>query len=75
MFVCICNAVSDEDIREEVALGATSLQCLRKRLGVASQCGGCADHAEETLQAAISENGSRNVFLNDRTGNALIAGR
>jgi bacterioferritin-associated ferredoxin len=75
MFVCICNAVSDEDIREEVALGATSLNCLRNRLGVAGQCGGCANHAEETLQALMSENGGRNVFRNDRTGNAHIAGR
>ena len=71
MFVCICNAISDKDIKDEVAMGATTLDCLRDRLGVASQCGGCASYAEETLMEALSENGSRNAALPSR-GTPLV---
>ncbi len=74
MYVCNCNAVTDNDIKEEVALGATSMGCLRKRLGVASQCGGCADHAEETLFAALNENGSRNVMTSGWKTSTVVTG-
>ena len=42
MYVCICNAVSDHEIRGAVALGARSLDDLRGMLGVATCCGRCA---------------------------------
>ena len=45
MYVCICNGVTDRQIREAVASGATSLEDLHDRLGVASQCGSCGEHA------------------------------
>jgi len=50
MYVCICNGVTDKQIRAAVATGANSLQQLRDQLGVASQCGGCTDHALSLLQ-------------------------
>jgi len=45
MFVCICNGITDKQIREAVAGGASSLEELHDELGVASQCGSCSDHA------------------------------
>ena len=45
MFVCVCNGVTESQIREAVADGVVSLQELHDRLGVASQCGGCGDYA------------------------------
>ena len=45
MFVCICNGVTDSQIREALADGATSLEDLHDELGVASQCGSCSEHA------------------------------
>ena len=45
MFVCVCNAISDRQIKETVAAGATSLTDLQNALGVATCCGCCADLA------------------------------
>jgi bacterioferritin-associated ferredoxin len=49
MYICLCNSVTDKQIRSAIAGGATSLRCLRDELGVASQCGSCLDHALQLL--------------------------
>ena len=49
MIVCVCRRVSDKQIREAVADGAHSLECLQFDLGVATQCGRCADCASRVL--------------------------
>ena len=45
MYICICNGITDRQIREAVKDGAHSLGCLQSRLGVATQCGKCAHTA------------------------------
>ena len=52
MIVCVCRSVSDRQIRQAVAEGAHSLECLQIELGVATQCGRCADCASRVLCAA-----------------------
>ncbi len=49
MIVCICRRVSDHQIRRAAADGAVSLECLQFELGVATQCGRCADCASRVL--------------------------
>ena len=49
MIVCVCRGVSDRQIRQAVAEGAHSLECLQVDLGVATQCGRCADCASRVL--------------------------
>jgi bacterioferritin-associated ferredoxin len=49
MIVCVCRRVSDQQIRQAVADGAVSLECLQFDLGVATQCGRCADCASKVL--------------------------
>lgn len=51
MFVCICNAVRDREIREHAEQGVTTLDELRLRTGCSDCCGQCADEAESILQA------------------------
>lgn len=55
MFVCLCNAVTDRQIKESVAAGARSLGELQSSLGVATCCGCCADLAVSFLQDGIGE--------------------
>jgi bacterioferritin-associated ferredoxin len=55
MYVCICNAVSDRQIRVAVERGATTLKDLNRALGVAGKCGKCAVFAQRTLKAALQE--------------------
>jgi bacterioferritin-associated ferredoxin len=49
MIVCVCRRVSDQQIRQAAAEGAHSLECLQFDLGVATQCGRCADCASRVL--------------------------
>ena len=50
MYVCICKAVTENQIRAAVHEGASSLGELRQCLGVAGNCGTCAPTAEEILE-------------------------
>jgi bacterioferritin-associated ferredoxin len=52
MIVCVCRRVSDHQIRQAAAEGAVSLECLQFDLGVATQCGRCADCACRILDDA-----------------------
>jgi bacterioferritin-associated ferredoxin len=45
MYVCICNAITDREIRSAADLGARTLDDLSSTLGVATCCRRCADCA------------------------------
>jgi bacterioferritin-associated ferredoxin len=53
MYVCICKAVTDRQIRQAVELGARSLGDLKESLGVATGCGKCAPFAREILREEL----------------------
>ncbi len=50
MFVCVCNGITERQIREAIAQGATSLPELTACLGVASGCGTCADYTTRLVE-------------------------
>lgn len=52
MYVCVCRAVTDRQIREAAENGAHSLKDLRRELGVTQDCGRCASCARECLHEA-----------------------
>lgn len=54
MYVCLCNGITENQIREAVTCGADSLLALRLELGVAACCGRCADCAQQVLHETIS---------------------
>jgi bacterioferritin-associated ferredoxin len=49
MYVCICNAITDKQIRAAAEAGATDLWGLKEKLGVATNCGSCKRAASEIL--------------------------
>lgn len=55
MYVCLCKAVTDSQIREAVAQGAGSMKDLANELGVATQCGKCGCDARELLRYCLDE--------------------
>lgn len=55
MYVCICSAVTDADIRQAVENGVQSMQDLREELRVATQCGRCMSCAQDCLYQALME--------------------
>jgi bacterioferritin-associated ferredoxin len=50
MYVCLCHAITDTQIKQAVGQGDSSLADVRKRLGVADQCGKCAKMATKIIQ-------------------------
>jgi len=52
MYVCICNAVTENMIRRAAAEGVSSLDDLTRATGCAGGCGSCADLAEQVLRQA-----------------------
>ena len=49
MYVCICNAVTDKQIRKAAESGVLDLWSLQRELGVAVACGACKEMASEIL--------------------------
>ena len=58
MYVCICKAVTDKQIRRAAAAGCDNLYDLQDTLGVALYCGSCADLAESILQETQEKPGA-----------------
>ena len=50
MYVCICNAITDKQIRKAAKAGVRDLWALQRELGVASGCGSCKEVASEILR-------------------------
>jgi len=63
MYVCICKAVTDKQIRRAAAKGVDNLYELRESLGVASGCGRCASVAEEVLRDAQSRRSGPSLYV------------
>ena len=55
MYVCLCNGITDTQIRQAINDGACSIGCLRSELGVATQCGKCARSAKQLLREHTQE--------------------
>ena len=49
MFICVCNAITEKQVKAAVAAGAHTLAQLQAELGVASCCGCCAETALDYL--------------------------
>ncbi len=54
MYVCICNAITEKQIRRVARSGARNLWDLQKELGVASNCGSCKEAAMDILREDAS---------------------
>lgn len=53
MIVCVCNNISDREIRQAAELGISSMAELRKELGVGTMCGTCVSYARQVLHEHI----------------------
>jgi bacterioferritin-associated ferredoxin len=60
LYICICHAVTDRDIRACIEDGADSMHALRQQLCVGTQCGKCARDVRGILREEKS--GSASAF-------------
>ncbi|NAT15723.1 (2Fe-2S)-binding protein, partial [Pseudomonas syringae pv. actinidifoliorum] len=54
MYVCLCQGVTDGQIREAILEGCCSYREVRETLGVASKCGKCACLAKEVVRDTLT---------------------
>ncbi len=50
MYVCICHAITEKQIRHAARNGVRDLWQLQRELGVASSCGSCKEYAVTILR-------------------------
>jgi bacterioferritin-associated ferredoxin len=53
VYICLCHGITEKQIRSCVAGGARTLCDLSGELGVATQCGNCANSACEVLREVL----------------------
>jgi bacterioferritin-associated ferredoxin len=63
MYVCICNSITDKQIRRAAKNGVSSLYELRGALGVAAGCGSCARTAEDILNEEFSARSEPQLYV------------
>jgi bacterioferritin-associated ferredoxin len=54
MYICICNAITERQIVNAVALGARSTRDLARELGVGLGCGRCMSCAKTLLTESVA---------------------
>jgi bacterioferritin-associated ferredoxin len=57
LYICICNAVTERQLKECARSGASSLEELAFQLGVGTGCGRCRDCASGVLEEVRAECG------------------
>jgi bacterioferritin-associated ferredoxin len=62
MYVCLCKAVTDKAIRQQVEGGACSMRELKQQLGVGTQCGKCVCQASDILNSALAKQASSQLI-------------
>jgi bacterioferritin-associated ferredoxin len=61
MYVCICNAVTDRQIKTAVQEGHGTFEKIQQQLDVGSCCGKCEPHAKEVILEAQNDKGKTRV--------------
>lgn len=55
MYVCICNGITDRDVRDAARAGARDLAQLSAMTGCSTVCGSCGDLAMDILRETERE--------------------
>ena len=55
MILCICNALTEDEVRAAARRGAPCAQTAYRSLGCEVQCGSCRDYAEELIDEERAE--------------------
>jgi bacterioferritin-associated ferredoxin len=55
MYICLCEPVTDRDIKAAVNTGCRSVREVANRLGCCRDCGKCVRAAKEVIDAARAD--------------------
>ena len=56
MYVCVCKAITDKELRLAIEEGANTTQSLREKLGCINQCGMCEQQVCEIREQVVNKN-------------------
>lgn len=59
MYVCVCHAVTEGDVRDKVAAGATTPKSVRAACGMRPGCGACVRRIRSMLDDYAAERAER----------------
>ena len=54
MYVCICNAITDQQIERAISDGHVTADAVYQACGVAPQCGTCSEQITEMIEGKIA---------------------
>lgn len=50
MYICLCNQVTDSEIKQALQAGCDSLVMLQQTLNVSTRCGACVDEVLRLIE-------------------------
>jgi len=53
MYICICNAVTDKQIKAYVKQGVRNLRDLNKSICIGNQCGKCTCEVKKVIKSEL----------------------
>lgn len=68
MLVCLCNQVSDKQIRDCIRKGCNTVSGLCQELGIGTNCGCCLAYAAEFIEEMSEEASTGQISLPSRKG-------
>ena len=75
MYVCICNAIRETEVRELARQGVTDAGNVHERCGFSTNCASCLDIIQIILDIEHSENGTVAAIPDPRTTEENFAGQ
>ena len=61
MYVCLCNGLTDRDLRPHTAIGANSVSMVYRACGCRPQCGKCVPFVRQMLRECGDPGGLRRI--------------
>lgn len=58
MYICVCKAITDRQLRSAVTSGAVSMRELRRQLDVCAGCGKCGARVRQVFDQMLAEVGA-----------------
>lgn len=55
MLVCVCNYISEQELKDWVDLGGQSLEQVQADLGLGTCCGKCRDCARTMISSKLAQ--------------------
>lgn len=73
MYVCVCKAVTDTQIKHAINEGVSSRRELFKCLGVGGDCGKCNPHVKELLDNHAQKHVCQHSLMQNPANPSILA--